>query len=248
MAQTIAGGTVDAAEVAHFARIADEWWDPKGPMMPLHRLMPTRMAYIRERLAGHFGKAADAPKALSGLRILDIGCGGGLVGEALVRMGADVVGIDPAEENVRAARLHAEEAGLAVDYRATTAEALAASGARFDAVLALEVVEHVADVGLFVKSSAALVRDGGMAIFSTINRTPLAYALMIVGVEYVLRWLPRGTHHYRKFVTPEELTAAFRAAGMEVDHTAGVRYNPVNEVFRLTRDLSVNYFASARKP
>ena len=240
--------SIDPAEVSRFAAMAGEWWDANGPMRPLHRLNPVRLAYIKARITDHFGRDPSGPKALDGLRILDIGCGAGLVSEPLCRMGAAVTGVDPAPEIVAAARLHAREAGLAIDYRATTAEALAAEGARFDVVLMLEVVEHVADVPAFVATVGALARPGGLVVASTINRTLKAFALAIVGAEYVLRWLPPGTHSYDKLVRPGELAAAFTAAGLDPVDETGVMYVPVADRFRLTSDMDVNYMMVAAKP
>ena len=243
-----AGSSVDAEEVARFSALAEEWWDEKGPMAPLHRLNPVRLGYVRDQIAGHFGRETRTSSTLKGLRILDVGCGGGLVSEPLARMGAEVTGIDPSPEIIAAARLHAGEGGLAIDYRATTAEALLAAGERFDAVLILEVVEHVADVAAFVATIAGLVKPGGLVVASTINRTLKAFALAIVGAEYLLRWLPRGTHSYDKLVTPSELAAAFRSAGlMPVDET-GVMYIPIADRWRLTSDTDVNYMMTAATP
>ena len=240
-ARTKATSTVDEAEVARFATLAAEWWDASGPMAPLHRLNPVRLGWTKTQVCAHFkrrggphgpaGTQAEArdPKdaeALKGLRILDVGCGGGLLSEPLTRMGAEVVGIDPAAENIEVARLHASEAGLAIDYRATTAEALAAEGEVFDVVTALEVVEHVTDVALFVAACGAMVKPGGLMIAATINRTMKAYALAIVGAEYILRWLPRGTHAYDKLVKPSELAAAFRGAGLSLTAETGIMYVP----------------------
>jgi 2-polyprenyl-6-hydroxyphenyl methylase/3-demethylubiquinone-9 3-methyltransferase len=216
-------------------------------MRPLHRLNPVRLAYIKEQVAGHFGRDTKPARALDGLRILDIGCGAGLVSEPLSRMGAEVTGIDPSPEIVAAARLHAEEGGLAIDYRATTAEALAAKGETFDAVTILEVVEHVTDVDAFVATVASLVRPGGIVVASTINRTLKAFALAIVGAEYLLRWLPRGTHSYDRLVTPAELSAAFRAAGLVPGNETGVMYVPIADRWRLTSDTDVNYMMTAVK-
>ena len=240
--------TVDADEVARFAALAGRWWDPEGPMRPLHRLNPTRLAYIRDRLAGHFGRDTKSAESLAGLRILDIGCGAGLVAEPLARMGATVTGIDPAPENIAAARHHAAGAGLSIDYRATTAEALAAASESFDAVLILEVVEHVTDVGRFVATVGRLVRPGGLVVASTINRTLKAFALAIVGAEYVLRWLPRGTHSYDRLVTPAELSAALAAAGLVVADTTGVVYAPLADGWRLAADTDGNYMMTAVRP
>ena len=240
--------SIDPDEVARFAAMAGEWWDENGPMRPLHRLNPIRLGYIRDRLANRFGRDARTGKALSGLRILDIGCGAGLVAEPLARMGATVTGIDPSPEIIAAARVHAGEGGLAIDYRATTAEALAAAGETFDAVMILEVVEHVTDVATFVATVGALVKPGGIIVASTINRTLKAFALAIVGAEYVLRWLPAGTHSYDKLVTPAELAAAFRAAGLAPAGETGVMYIPVADRFRLTSDMDVNYMMTAERP
>jgi 2-polyprenyl-6-hydroxyphenyl methylase/3-demethylubiquinone-9 3-methyltransferase len=243
-----AASTVDAEEVARFAAMAEEWWDPAGPMRPLHKLNPIRLGYIKERILDNFGGETTSAKALKGLCILDIGCGGGLATEPLARMGATVTGIDPSPENIAAARLHAHESGVTVDYRTTTAEALAAKAESFDVVLILEVVEHVADVGLFIRSSAELVKPGGLIVASTINRTLKAFALAIVGAEYVLGWLPRGTHSYDKLVTPSELAAAFRDAGLRQVHETGVMYVPIADRWRLSSDMDVNYMVVAEKP
>lgn len=240
--------SVDSGEISRFSAMAEEWWDANGPMRPLHRLNPTRLAYIKARLAEHFCREANAAQSLDGLRVLDIGCGAGLVSEPLCRMGADVTGIDPSSEIVAAARLHAADSGLSIDYRATTAEALAAAGESFDAVTILEVVEHVNDVPLFVATVASLVRPGGIVIASTINRTLKAFALAIVGAEYVLRWLPPGTHSYEKLVMPRELAAAFAAAGLDPGDETGVIYVPLADQWRLSRDMDVNYMMTATKP
>ena len=248
MSSASAATTVDPEEIARFSALAEEWWDPTGPMRPLHRLNPTRLAYVRDRIAGHFGIETNTPAPLKDLTILDIGCGAGLVTEPLARLGATVTGIDPAEANIAAARLHAGDGGLAVDYRATTAEALAEAGATFDAVLILEVVEHVADVPLFVESVSRLVRPGGIVVASTINRTLKAFALAIVGAEYVLGWLPRGTHSYDRLVTPAELATAFRTAGLAPADETGVVYVPLADQWRLSPDTDVNYMMTATRP
>lgn len=240
--------SIDPGEVSRFAAMAGEWWDANGPMRPLHRLNPIRLGYIKERVARHFDRDPGRSSALDGLRILDIGCGAGLVSEPLCRMGATVTGVDPSPEVIAAARLHAGDGDLAIDYRATTAEALAAAGETFDAVLMLEVVEHVADVPAFVATVGSLVRPGGMVVASTINRTLKAFALAIVGAEYVLRWLPPGTHSYDRLVTPEELAAAFSGAGLAPFDETGVMYVPLADRFRLTGDMDVNYMMAAAKP
>ncbi len=239
--------TVDTAEVERFARHAADWWDPRGPMAPLHKLNPVRLAYIRDRAAAQFGREPKALDCLKGLRMLDIGCGGGILSEPLARLGAQMVGVDPAAENIEAARAHAEEQGVAVDYRAGTAEALAEAGERFDVVLAMEVVEHVADVPLFVSTCAGMVKPGGLMIAATLNRTLKSFALAIVGAEYVLRWLPRGTHQWDKFVTPHELESAVENAGLRVIGERGVVYNPFADRWQLSSDTDVNYMLAAAR-
>ncbi len=242
-----AAPTVDPAEVARFSALASRWWDADGPMRPLHRLNPLRLAWIRDQICARFSRDPKTPAALSGLSVLDVGCGAGLVTEPLARLGAAVTGIDPGEETIAAARLHAAEAGLAIDYRATTAEALAEAGERFDVVLTLEVVEHVTDVAAFIATTASMVKPGGLTMASTINRTRKAYLLAIIGAEYVLRWLPRGTHDYDKLVTPDELSAAYRAAGLAPSAETGVMYVPLLDRFRLTADMDVNYMMAAAR-
>ena len=240
--------TVDEAELARFAALADEWWDPRGKMAPLHKFNPVRLGYVRDAACRRFARDGKRLDCLKGLRVLDIGCGGGILSEPLARLGADVVGADPAAANIEAARLHASNSGLAVDYRATTAEALAEAGERFDVVLAMEVVEHVADVNLFVKLTGAMVKPGGLMIAATINRTLKSFALAIVGAEYILRWLPRGTHQWDKFVTPNELEIALELAGLRVIDEAGVVYNPLADRWRLADDTDVNYMLAAERP
>lgn len=249
-----AAPTVDPAEIARFSALADQWWDADGPMRPLHRLNPVRLGFIKDQLCARFrhedgsSREKNDPHALSGLTILDIGCGAGLVSEPLARMGAIVTGIDPADESIAAARHHATLSDLSIDYRATTAESLVAAGETFDAVLALEVVEHVSNVPLFVASCAALTRPGGLFIASTINRTAKAWALAIFGAEYVLRWLPRGTHAYDKLVTPDELGTAISTAGLTRREETGVMYVPLADRWRLTSDMGVNYMMVAARP
>ena len=243
-----AGGTVDREEIARFSALAAEWWDPDGNFRPLHRLNPVRLAWMRERLCRKFGRDARSLRALDGLDLLDVGCGGGLVAEPLARIGARVTGIDAADRNIAAAAAHAREAGLAIDYRAMTAEALAEEGRRFDAVIALEIVEHVADVGLFLRACTRLARPGGALFFATLNRTARSFLFAIVGAEYVLRWLPRGTHRWDRFIRPSELADGLAAEGAAVADLTGVSYEPVRDVWRLSRDLSVNYMLYAEKP
>jgi 2-polyprenyl-6-hydroxyphenyl methylase/3-demethylubiquinone-9 3-methyltransferase len=237
--------TVDEAEVARFARLAAEWWDPHGSMAALHKFNPVRLAFVRDRVCAHFGRDPRRLDCLSGLRILDIGCGGGILAEPLARLGGSVVGADPSERNIAVARQHAERAGVTVDYRCTTAEALADAGERFDVVLAMEVVEHVTDVAAFIARCAAMVRDGGLMLVATINRTFKSYALAIIGAEYILRWLPRGTHRWDKFVTPQELERALTRSGLAVVAETGVVYNLFGDRWQLSDDMDVNYMLVA---
>jgi len=241
------GSTVDAAEVERFSALADEWWDPRGKMAVLHRFNPVRLGFIKEAACRHFERDGKRLDALEGLRILDIVCGAGILSEPLARLGATVVGADPAEPNIAAARLHAAAAGVTVDYRATTAEALADAGERFDIVLAMEVVEHVADLSLFVKRCAEMVKPGGLMIAATLNRTLKSFALAIVGAEYVLRWLPRGTHRWDKFVTPNELEAALERHGLTVSDETGVIYDLLADRWQLSTDMDVNYMVVAER-
>ncbi len=240
--------TVDAAEVARFDQLAAEWWDPRGKMGVLHKFNPVRLGFIKEAACNRFGRDGKQLDSLKGLRILDIGCGGGILCEPLARLGAEMVGADPAVSNIEAARLHAAEGGLAIDYRVTTAEELADAGERFDVVLAMEVVEHVADVSLFVRRCAEMVKPGGMMVAATLNRTIKSFALAIVGAEYVLRWLPRGTHSWDKFVTPDELEAAMERHGLRVVDETGVIYNLLADRWQLSTDMDVNYMVTAEKP
>ncbi len=239
------GPSVDPEEVAKFSALAEEWWDPAGKFRPLHRLNPVRLAFIRARAAARFGRDPGAGRPFEDLRVLDIGCGGGLLSEPLARLGARVIGIDAAEQNVRIAALHAADAGLDIDYRAATAEALAEAGETYDLVLNMEVVEHVADTAAFLDASAALVKPGGAMVVATLNRTPKAFALAIVGAEYVLGWLPRGTHDWRKFLRPSELAAGLRRGGLDIEEITGVAYNPLAAAWRLSDDLDVNYMLFA---
>jgi 2-polyprenyl-6-hydroxyphenyl methylase/3-demethylubiquinone-9 3-methyltransferase len=233
--------SIDTAEVERFSRMADTWWDPKGPMAALHKFNPQRLGYIRDQACDAFDRDPTKMACLKGLRILDIGCGAGILSEPLARLGASMVGADPAEENIEAARMHADETGLEVDYRCTTAEALAEAGETFDIVLAMEVVEHVVDVPAFVASCASMVKPGGLMVVATLNRTLKSFALAIVGAEYVLRWVPRGTHQWDKFVTPRELERAFENAGLDVIGERGVIYNLLADRWQLSSDMDVNY-------
>lgn len=241
------GTTVDPAEIARFSGLADQWWDPAGDFAPLHRLNPLRLAYIRDRLCEGFGRDLRSRSALAGLTVLDVGCGGGLVAEPVARMGATVTGIDAADANVEAARVHAGRQGVEVDYRCMGAEDLRLTGERFDVVLALEVVEHVVDAGLFIDCCAAMVADGGMMVLSTLNRTPRSFLEAIVVGEYVLRWLPRGTHDWCRFVRPSELARGLRRNGFVVGDISGLSFSPLAREWRMSADVSVNYILAAAR-
>ncbi len=246
-----AGGSasVDPAEIAKFSAMADEWWDPKGTFRPLHRLNPTRLSFVLEEARRHFGLPNKNPHALKGLSALDIGCGGGLLSEPLARLGAKVVGIDASERNITIAAAHARDMELDITYRATTAESLAEEGKQFDLVVNMEVVEHVADVAGFIAASAALLRPGGLMAMATLNRTPQSFLLAILAAEYLLRWLPRGTHDWRRFLCPSELVGHLEGSGLRVVALKGLVFNPVDESWRLApRDLKVNYILAAIKP
>ncbi len=242
-----ADSTIDDREVARFDRLGEQWWNVHGPMAALHKFNPARLAYIRDHAAEHFGRDISRRDSLADLRMLDIGCGGGILCEPLARLGAAIVGIDPAANNIAVAQRHAAQAGLTIDYRAVTAETLAEAGEEFDIVLAMEVVEHVTDVGRFVALAAALVRPGGLLFIATINRTTKSFALAIVGAEYILRWLPRGTHQWEKFVTPDELESAIANSGLSLIDAAGVSYDLLADRWRQTADMDVNYMMVAEK-
>jgi len=241
--------TVDDQEIAKFEAMAAEWWDPAGKFKPLHMLNPCRLDYITAQIAAEFGRDLAAAAPLEGLRLLDIGCGGGLLSEPMARLGAEVVGADAAPGNIPVARIHARSQGLAIDYRHTTAEALVEAGERFDVVLNMEVVEHVADPPAYLSACQMLLKPGGLMICSTLNRTARSFAAAIVGAEWVMRWLPRGTHDWRKFITPDELFGLLRKAGLDPVDRKGFVFNPLAFSWRLSaRDLSVNYVTASVKP
>jgi 2-polyprenyl-6-hydroxyphenyl methylase/3-demethylubiquinone-9 3-methyltransferase len=247
MAEIPGDSTIDAQEVARFSALAAEWWDPHGRMGMLHKFNPVRLAFIKETACRQFVRDYKRLDALAGLRILDVGCGAGVLSEPLARMGARVVGADPAGANIAAARLHAAQSGLAIDYRVTSAAPLADAGERFDMVLAMEVVEHVADLNLFIQKCAQMVAERGLMIVATINRTLKSFALAIVGAEYLLRWLPRGTHQWERFVTPDELAAALALHGLVTKDETGVVYDLMADRWRIASDMDVNYMMVAQK-
>ena len=240
--------SLDAGEVAKFSRLAAQWWDPHGQFAVLHKFNPVRLAYIRDHVTARFALDPNGPKPLKGLRLLDIGCGGGLLSEPMARLGADVVAIDPSATNIATARLHAKEAGLAVDYRAATAEEVAGSLERFDVILNMEVIEHVLDPAGFVAVCGGMLKPGGLMFVATLNRTWKSFAFAIIGAEYVLGWLPRGTHHWEKFITPDELTRHLDAAGLKSADITGVIYNPLTGAWTRSPDTDVNYMVVADKP
>lgn len=240
--------SLNPTEIEHFSKDSARWWDENGPFRPLHRLGSLRMRYIRDRLVNHFGLDADSLTPFKGLKILDVGCGGGLVCEPLARLGADVTGIDADENAVAVAKRHATGSALTIDYRVATAEDLANKKQTYSIVLALEIVEHVADRDFFVQTCANLCRPGGLIIFSTLNRTPKSFALGIVAAEHILRWVPRGTHDWKKFVRPSELAASARDADLREKNVSGYGYNPLTQSFELSdRFVAVNYFMTFEK-
>ena len=241
--------TVDPAEIAKFEAMAAEWWDPKGKFKPLHLMNPCRLDYITRQIAGEFNRDLSTDRPFEGLRLLDIGCGGGLLSEPMARLGADVVGADAAAGNIPVAQVHAKQSGLEIDYRNTTAEALADAGEQFDVVLNMEVVEHVADPLSYLTACKTLLKPGGLQLCSTINRNPKSFAVAIVGAEYVMRWLPKGTHEWHKFITPDELYDLLKNAGLNPVDRKGFVFNPISWQWSISdRDLSVNYVTASVKP
>ncbi|PKA42644.1 bifunctional 2-polyprenyl-6-hydroxyphenol methylase/3-demethylubiquinol 3-O-methyltransferase UbiG [Rhizobium sullae] len=243
-----AKSTIDQSEVDRFSAMAAEWWSPTGKFRPLHKFNPVRLTYIRDKAAENFSRDRKGPRPLEGLRVLDIGCGGGLLSEPVARMGATVVGADPSEKNIGIASTHAQASGVTVDYRAVTAEQLAEAGETFDIVLNMEVVEHVANVDFFMTTCARMVRPGGLMFVATINRTMKAAALAIFAAENILRWLPRGTHQYEKLVRPDELEKPLTANGMTIIERTGVFFNPLANQWSLSKDMDVNYMLLAKRP
>ena len=240
--------SVDPDEIAKFSALDDEWWDPAGSFKPLHKLNPARLEFLRDQICAHFGRDPKSTRPLAGLRLADIGCGGGLLTEPMARLGADVTGLDASERNIMVARNHAERMGLDIDYRFSTVEATAAAGETFDIILNMEVVEHVADVEGFLRASCALVAPDGLMFVATLNRTLKSFAFAIVGAEYILRWLPRGTHDWRNFLRPSEMASALRDGGLSVETMAGLRYDPLKDGWSVDpNDISVNYMALAKR-
>lgn len=240
--------TIDAGEIARFTAMAAEWWDPQGKFAPLHRMNPTRIGYIREQLVRHFSRDGESATPFKNLSLLDVGCGGGLITEPMARLGAEACGIDAGLENIKTAAVHAQQNHLSIDYRCHSAEELAAEGATFDVVLALEIIEHVANPPVFYGALARLVKPNGILILSTLNRTAKSYAMAIVGAEMILRWLPRGTHSWEKFIKPSEMADAISRRGFTITDTTGLVFNPLSWSFSLNpRDRDVNYLMTAVK-
>lgn len=240
--------TIDPAEVAKFEAMAAEWWDTKGKFRPLHLMNPCRLDYITTQIAAEFGRDLQSPSPFAGLRLLDIGCGGGLLSEPMARLGATVVGADAAPRNIPVAQIHAQQSGLEIDYRHTTAEALADAGEQFDVVLNMEVIEHVADPAAYLTACQRLLKPGGLMICSTLNRNPKSWLMAIVGAEQIMRWLPKGTHDWNKFITPDELQALIEQAGLIPVDRKGMVFNPIGWSWSLSsRDLSVNYVTASVK-
>ena len=240
-----ASATVDPQEIERFAAHAEAWWDPEGSFRPLHRLNPVRLDYIRQHLTAHFGRSVSSLRPFDGLTLLDIGCGGGLVAEPMSRLGFAVTAVDADDRAIAVARAHAEATGLSIDYRIASAESMAGAGQRYDAVLALEIIEHVADSAVFLGSVGALVRQGGAFIGATLNRTPQCFAAAIIGAEYLLGWLPRGTHDWRKFTRPSEFVLGLRRNGLKAIELTGVSYDWIRGEWSLSHDLEVNYMVMA---
>ncbi|MBX4336169.1 bifunctional 2-polyprenyl-6-hydroxyphenol methylase/3-demethylubiquinol 3-O-methyltransferase UbiG [Bartonella raoultii] len=239
--------TIDQSEIDHFSRIATEWWNPQGKFRPLHQFNPTRLAYIREKVCLEFNRDPISLMPFKNLKILDIGCGGGLLCEPMARLGATVVGVDAAQTNIEVAKIHAIQNGLSIDYHATTAEKLADEGEQFDIILNMEVVEHVADVNLFIEATTKMLKPQGLMFVSTINRTWKAWGLAIVGAEYILRWLPKGTHDYKKFLKPQELKSLLSKNALTIIDEIGITYNPLNDSWNRSKDTDVNYLLLAKR-
>ncbi|WP_208541161.1 MULTISPECIES: bifunctional 2-polyprenyl-6-hydroxyphenol methylase/3-demethylubiquinol 3-O-methyltransferase UbiG [Bartonella] len=239
--------TIDQSEIDHFSQIASEWWNPQGKFRPLHQFNPTRISYIKEKICLEFDRDPMSLTPFEGLRILDIGCGGGLLCEPMARLGATIIGADASQTNIEVAKTHAIQSGLSIDYRATTAETLADEEEQFDVILNMEIVEHVADVNLFMSATAKMLKPQGLMFVATLNRTWKAWGLAIVGAEYILRWLPKGTHDYKKFLKPQELKKLLSQNTLSVIDEIGITYNPLNDSWNRSKDMDVNYMLLAKR-
>lgn len=243
----MSASTIDKDEVAHFSAIAQEWWDPNGKFKPLHKFNPSRLAYIREQILFHFDLDGNKREPFKKISVLDIGCGGGLLCEPMARLGANITGADASEKNIAIAKAHAIEGDLKINYLSTTSEELAAKGKQFDVVLNMEVIEHVSDVPLYLASCAKLLKPGGIMFISTLNRTAKSFALAIIGAEYILGWLPKGTHTYNKFLTPDEIISMLRRNDLKLKDKCGITYSPLKDKWRKSKDMSVNYMLLMEK-
>ena len=239
--------TINKAEVNKFDKIADEWWDPKGKFKTLHKFNPTRIAFIREKIINHFDIVADEKKPFKNIKLLDIGCGGGLLSEPMAKLGANVTGLDVVEKNIKTASTHAKNQGLKINYIHSTVEKISEKDEKFDVILNMEVIEHVSDVNLFINSCNKILAPNGIMIFASLNRTLISYGLAIIGVEYILGWLPKGTHDWSKFITPDELKILFSSNGLKIDEIIGMKYNPLFDSWKRSEDLSVNYLGLSSK-
>ncbi len=244
---TAAAPSLDPSEVAKFSAMAAEWWNPKGKFGVLHVFNPVRLQFIKEQVTARLARDPLEREPFRGLRFLDIGCGGGLLTEPMARLGASITGVDPSEKNIKTASVHAQEMGLEIDYRVGTAEDLAAAGEQFDVILNMEVIEHVADPQAFTRTCASMLKPGGLMFVATLNRTLKSFGLAIVGAEYVLGWLPKGTHQWEKFITPAELKGWLAENGLSTREELGVTYSPFTRQWKVSRDMDVNYMLVAQK-
>ena len=240
--------TIDPIEYEKFSKMAEEWWNPSGKFKALHKFNPKRIEFIRDRLVNHFSLDANAKKPLNKIDILDIGCGGGLLSEPMSKLGANVTGIDIVERNINIAKAHSNEENLNIEYKVSTAENLLNENVQFDAILNMEVIEHVSDLNLFIESCEKLLKKDGILFFATLNRNINSFGLAIIGAEYILGWLPKGTHDWKKFITPEELKIIFRSSGLNISEIVGMKYNPIYDNWYISEDTSVNYLGTAIKP
>lgn len=239
--------SIDPDEIAKFEAMAEEWWDPNGKFKTLHKFNPTRIAFIREKIINHFNISADEKKPFKDIKLLDIGCGGGLLSEPMAKLGAKVTGLDVVEKNIKTASTHAESQGLNINYVHSTVEDISEKKDKFDVILNMEVIEHVSDVNLFINSCSKVLSSNGIMVFASLNRTLISYGLAIIGVEYILGWLPKGTHDWSKFITPDELKIFFSSNGLKIEEIIGMRYNPLFDSWRRSKDLSVNYLGVSSK-